>query len=174
MFYTAWFAALCSHCVSCRREWKPMTSYRGSCHCGRVKFEVDLELDHVRSCDCSICRKRGALIHRVQNRQLRLLRLSTNSRCTNGIRAQPRTISVLPAASCRFGARATAQWKKRFKACPSSPDGVSTFAVSRGLISIRYPSSLCLEASCRDCGAVQCRERKLLCAFQLPWFFGGF
>jgi len=50
-----------------------MMSYRGSCHCGRVRFEVELELDHVRSCDCSICRKRGALIHRVEEHQLRLL-----------------------------------------------------------------------------------------------------
>src|SRR5262245_11602782 len=47
--------------------------YRGACHCGRVKFEVDLELDHVRVCDCSICRKRGALIHRVEEQQLRLM-----------------------------------------------------------------------------------------------------
>ena len=32
----------------------------------RVKFEVDADLDHVRVCDCSICRRRGALNHRVQ------------------------------------------------------------------------------------------------------------
>jgi len=50
-----------------------MTTYRGACHCGRVRFEVDLELDHVRSCDCSICRRRGALIHRVEARHFRLL-----------------------------------------------------------------------------------------------------
>ena len=50
-----------------------MKTYRGSCHCGRVRFEVDLELDHVRACDCSICRKRGALIHRIAKEQLRLL-----------------------------------------------------------------------------------------------------
>ncbi len=48
-------------------------TYRGSCHCGRVRFEVDLDLDHVRSCDCSICRRRGALIHRVEADQLRML-----------------------------------------------------------------------------------------------------
>jgi len=50
-----------------------MTTYRGSCHCGRVRFEVDAELDHVRVCDCSICRRRGALNHRVSKEQLRLL-----------------------------------------------------------------------------------------------------
>ena len=50
-----------------------MKTHRGACHCGFVRFEVDAELDHVRSCDCSICRKRGALIHRVPNDALRLL-----------------------------------------------------------------------------------------------------
>ena len=48
-------------------------TYKGSCHCGRVRFEVDLDLDHVRVCDCSICRRRGALIHRVPEEALRLL-----------------------------------------------------------------------------------------------------
>lgn len=48
-------------------------TYQGSCHCGQVRFEVDAELDHVRVCDCSICRKRGALLHRVDEDQFRLL-----------------------------------------------------------------------------------------------------
>jgi hypothetical protein len=38
-----------------------------------VRFEVDADLDHVRVCDCSICRKRGALLHRVFEAQFRLL-----------------------------------------------------------------------------------------------------
>jgi hypothetical protein len=38
-----------------------------------VRFEVEAALDHVRVCDCSICRRRGALIHRVEAHQLRLL-----------------------------------------------------------------------------------------------------
>jgi len=50
-----------------------MNTYKGSCHCGSVKFEVDLDLDHVRICDCSICRKRGALNHRVEESQIRVL-----------------------------------------------------------------------------------------------------
>jgi hypothetical protein len=50
-----------------------MRTYLGSCHCGRVRFEVDADLDHVRVCDCSICRRRGALIHRVAEDQLRIL-----------------------------------------------------------------------------------------------------
>jgi hypothetical protein len=50
-----------------------MKTYRGSCHCGRVRFEIDAEIDHVRVCDCSICRRRGALIHRIPEENLRLL-----------------------------------------------------------------------------------------------------
>jgi len=50
-----------------------VTTYRGSCHCGRVQFEVDAEIDHVRSCDCSICHRRGALNFRVPKHVLRLL-----------------------------------------------------------------------------------------------------
>ena len=50
-----------------------MKTYRGSCHCGRVRFEVDAEIDHVRVCDCSVCRRRGALNHRVPKENLRLL-----------------------------------------------------------------------------------------------------
>src|SRR5262245_16771619 len=50
-----------------------MKTYRGSCHCGKVRFEVDADLDHVRVCDCSICRKRGALTHRVEESRFRLL-----------------------------------------------------------------------------------------------------
>lgn len=50
-----------------------MTTYRGSCHCGAVRFEVDAEIDHVRVCDCSVCAKRGALNHRVPQANLRML-----------------------------------------------------------------------------------------------------
>lgn len=48
-------------------------TYRGRCHCGKVRFEVDADLDHVRVCDCSICRARGALNHRVKEGDIRVL-----------------------------------------------------------------------------------------------------
>ncbi len=48
-------------------------TYKGSCHCGRVQFEVDADLTHVRVCDCTICRKRGALNFRVEDADMRLL-----------------------------------------------------------------------------------------------------
>ena len=49
------------------------TTYQGSCHCGRARFEIDADLDHIRVCDCSMCRRRGALIRRVEPDDFRLL-----------------------------------------------------------------------------------------------------
>jgi hypothetical protein len=48
-------------------------TYRGRCHCGKVRFEVDADLDHVRICDCSICRARGALNHRLHQEIVKAL-----------------------------------------------------------------------------------------------------
>ena len=48
-------------------------TYHGSCHCGAVTFEADLDLQQVSQCNCSICRKKGALHQRVTKEQFRLL-----------------------------------------------------------------------------------------------------
>jgi hypothetical protein len=48
-------------------------TYRGSCHCKAVRFEIDADIDHVRVCDCSVCSRRGALIYRVPIDAFRLL-----------------------------------------------------------------------------------------------------
>ena len=50
-----------------------MKTYDGSCHCGACRFRVRVNLDHVRVCDCSLCRKRGALNHRVTPEQIEVL-----------------------------------------------------------------------------------------------------
>lgn len=36
--------------------------YRGSCHCGRTKFEVEGEIRQVLSCNCSMCSRKGSLL----------------------------------------------------------------------------------------------------------------
>ncbi len=41
-------------------------TYRGGCHCGQVRFEVDGELSEVNQCNCSLCTRTGA-IHWVIN-----------------------------------------------------------------------------------------------------------
>ena len=35
---------------------------KGSCHCGAVKFEVRTALEPATRCNCSLCRRRGALM----------------------------------------------------------------------------------------------------------------
>ena len=47
-------------------------TYKGGCHCGRIAFEVDGELDKVVQCNCSICTKRGYLLWMRPRDELRL------------------------------------------------------------------------------------------------------
>ncbi len=46
--------------------------YQGSCHCGKVAFEVEGELTGAMACNCSICSKKGVLMWFVPRDQLRL------------------------------------------------------------------------------------------------------
>ena len=41
--------------------------HKGSCHCGSVEFELSLPngLEQLRRCDCSMCRRRGAVVTSV-------------------------------------------------------------------------------------------------------------
>lgn len=41
-----------------------MTNLRGTCHCGAVELELSLPdgLASARRCDCSYCRRRGAIV----------------------------------------------------------------------------------------------------------------
>ena len=51
-----------------------MTTHRGGCHCGRVRFEVDApETIEVDECNCSICAKFGFRHLIVPKSRFRLL-----------------------------------------------------------------------------------------------------
>ena len=50
-----------------------MSVQRGGCHCGRVRFEVEGELERVDECNCSICTKKGYLHWIVPQESFRLL-----------------------------------------------------------------------------------------------------
>jgi hypothetical protein len=51
---------------------EPQT-YSGSCHCGRIRFEVTTDLTRASECNCSVCRKKGYLHHMVPPERFRLL-----------------------------------------------------------------------------------------------------
>jgi hypothetical protein len=36
--------------------------HQGGCHCGKVRYEVDMDLKTAVLCNCSICMKRGSLL----------------------------------------------------------------------------------------------------------------
>jgi hypothetical protein len=46
--------------------------YKGSCHCGRIAFEVEGELKGALACNCSICQRKGSLLWAIPRRDLRV------------------------------------------------------------------------------------------------------
>jgi hypothetical protein len=50
-----------------------MPSYRGSCHCGAVQFQIESEITDIYSCDCSLCSKKNALMTTVHEDAFKLL-----------------------------------------------------------------------------------------------------
>lgn len=50
-----------------------LSNWQGACHCGRTRFQITADIDHIRICDCSICHQRGALIFRVEEHQFQML-----------------------------------------------------------------------------------------------------
>lgn len=51
-----------------------MTTHKGGCHCGRVRFEVDAAADiEASDCNCSICSMTGFLHLLVTKKDFRLL-----------------------------------------------------------------------------------------------------
>lgn len=49
-----------------------MTTHTGGCHCGKIAFEFDGEVTGAMECNCSLCSKRGGLMHFVPATDFRL------------------------------------------------------------------------------------------------------
>ena len=49
---------------------------KGTCHCGAVEFEVTLRdrPENIRRCNCSLCRRKGAIMSDVSVTDIRVLR----------------------------------------------------------------------------------------------------
>lgn len=50
-----------------------MQTYQGSCHCGLITFRVKTDTSFSTSCDCSLCRRRGAIVLRCDEEALEIL-----------------------------------------------------------------------------------------------------
>jgi hypothetical protein len=53
--------------------------YQGSCHCGKVAFEVEGTIDGALACNCSICQRKGSLLWFVPHASLHLLTPDENA-----------------------------------------------------------------------------------------------
>lgn len=55
---------------------KVLANHKASCHCGAVQFELSLPdgLQDVRRCDCSMCRRRGAVAASVSLSDIKILK----------------------------------------------------------------------------------------------------
>jgi hypothetical protein len=50
-----------------------MPSYEGGCHCGAVRFRVEVDEPIALECNCTICRMKGNLHHIVAKERFTLL-----------------------------------------------------------------------------------------------------
>ena len=48
-------------------------NHTGSCHCGRISFEVEGDITAAVVCDCSMCQRKGSLLWFVPREKLKLL-----------------------------------------------------------------------------------------------------
>ncbi|MFT3998434.1 MAG: GFA family protein [Asticcacaulis sp.] len=49
-----------------------MSTHQGSCHCGKISFEVEGDFNTAIDCNCSLCRRRGSLLAFVARTDFKL------------------------------------------------------------------------------------------------------
>ena len=50
-----------------------MKTLKGSCHCQAVQFEIESTFQELTTCDCSICRRKNALMVKVPESAMRIM-----------------------------------------------------------------------------------------------------
>ena len=53
---------------------KPLATYKGTCHCGAIQFQIETDFPELTTCDCSICSRKNALMVKVHESKFTLLR----------------------------------------------------------------------------------------------------
>ena len=54
-------------------DWEPETMYTASCHCGAIVLEMQRKPRKLTQCNCSLCRRYGALWAYFQRKSLRVI-----------------------------------------------------------------------------------------------------
>lgn len=52
---------------------RPLQRLQGSCHCGAVRFAITTSFPELTTCDCSLCKRRNALMVKVHESAFELL-----------------------------------------------------------------------------------------------------
>lgn len=52
---------------------RAMQKLTGSCHCGAIRFRIETDFPELTKCDCSMCRRRNALMVKVHESRFELL-----------------------------------------------------------------------------------------------------
>ncbi len=52
---------------------RPLQRLQGSCHCGAVRFAITTDFPELTTCDCSLCKRRNALMVKVHESAFELL-----------------------------------------------------------------------------------------------------
>ena len=107
--------------------------HQGGCHCGKVRFEVEMELKKAISCNCSICSKRGSLLDFVPASNFKLL---TGEKDLTDYQFNKKTIHHLFCSTCgilSFGRGAL-------------PDGTKMVAINVRCLDGFHPDIVSVEA----------------------------
>jgi hypothetical protein len=54
-------------------QGRPLQRWQGACHCGAVRFAITTNFPELTTCDCSICRRKNALMVKVHESAFELL-----------------------------------------------------------------------------------------------------
>ncbi|AJR09002.1 GFA family protein [Photobacterium gaetbulicola] len=62
--------------IKCVGETVIQSKHRATCHCGAVELELSLPngIENPRRCDCSICRRKGAIVGSVKLDGIRIIK----------------------------------------------------------------------------------------------------
>jgi hypothetical protein len=78
---------------------RPLQRLQGSCHCGAVRFAITTDFPELTTCDCSICKRKNALMVKVHERPSNCWPVPSNWPATSSTPTPPCTTSARSAAS---------------------------------------------------------------------------